>query len=377
MVQKTLLAERFTALDVFRGLTICFMIIVNTSGNGATTYWPLLHADWNGFTPTDLVFPSFLFAVGNAMSFGINRWKTMSQTQVLTKIFKRTLLIFLIGYLMYWFPFFKLDAQSHLILSPISNTRIMGVLQRIALCYGIGALLVYYLGTKKSMLISVSLLIIYWILLLVFGDTGAEFTKTGNAVLKLDTWALGLKHLYTGEGFPFDPEGILSTLPAVFNVVAGYAAGIYLQKNGKNFNGLAKFFAVGAGLVLLAYFWNFLMPINKKLWTSSFATLTVGLDTMLIALIVYFIDLKGLKTGTNFFLVAGKNPLFIYLMSELGVTIMWLIQIGKSPLKPWLYEHVFVYAGDYFGAFLFAVWWMLTCWFVGYLLDKRKIYIKI
>ena len=141
---------RFTALDIFRGLTVCFMIIVNTSGNGATTFWPLQHADWNGFTPTDLVFPSFLFAVGNAMSFVMKRWETMKQSEVLFKIFKRTALIFLAGYLMYWFPFFKIDAQFHVLFSPVSHTRIMGVLQRIALCYGIVALMVYYLGTKKT-----------------------------------------------------------------------------------------------------------------------------------------------------------------------------------------------------------------------------------
>ncbi len=200
---------RFTSLDIFRGLTICFMIIVNTSGNGDTTFWPLKHADWNGFTPTDLVFPSFLFAVGNALSFVMKRWQTMTQQEVLFKILKRTALIFLAGYLMYWFPFFKIDAQSHLMLRPIDNTRIMGVLQRIALCYGIVALMVYYLGTKKTIWLGVISLLAYWALLLIFGEPGAEFTKHGNAVLRLDTLLLGTNHLYRGEGFPFDPEGVL------------------------------------------------------------------------------------------------------------------------------------------------------------------------
>lgn len=370
-------SPRFTALDVFRGLTVCFMIIVNTSGNGATTYWPLKHADWNGFTPTDLVFPSFLFAVGNAMSFAMNRWKTMQQKDVLLKIFKRTLLIFVIGYLMYWFPFFRLDANSHLILSPISQTRIMGVLQRIALTYGISALLVYYLGTRKTVGIGVALLFVYWALLLIFGAPGEPFSKTGNAVLRLDTWVFGIPHLYTGEGFPFDPEGLLSTLPALFNVIIGYAVGVFLQKKGKEQKALFKLFGLGAILVIIAFGWNFIMPVNKKLWTSSFATLTVGFDAMIIALIVYLIDLKGMKRGTHFFLVAGKNPLFIYLLSELGVTILWMIHIGNEPVMRWLYTHIFVFAGDYFGAFLFAIWWMLTCWLAGYILDRKKIYIKI
>ena len=377
MTKTNLPFQRNTALDVFRGLTVCFMIIVNTSGNGDTTYWPLKHADWNGFTPTDLVFPSFLFAVGNALSFVTNRWQTMKQLEVLMKIFKRTFLIFLIGYLMYWFPFFKLDAQSHLILSPISNTRIFGVLQRIALCYGISALLLYYLGTRKTIWIGIASLLLYWLILLLFGESGAEFSKHGNAVLSFDTWLIGINHLYRGEGFPFDPEGIISTMPALFNVIAGCIVGLFLQEKGKNLRDILRLIAVGAVFILIASFWNELLPVNKKLWTSSFALLTVGLDCILIAIIVYLIDFWGLIKGTYFFMVAGKNPLFIYLVSELGVTIMFLIKIGNESLFRWLYSHIFVYAGDYFGAFLFSVWWMLTCWFVGYLLDRKKIYLKI
>jgi predicted acyltransferase len=370
-------SQRFLALDIFRGLTVCFMIIVNTSGNGATTYWPLKHADWNGFTPTDLVFPSFLFAVGNALSFVMKRWETMPQKKVILKIFKRTFLIFLIGFLMYWFPFFKLDAQLHILSFPFSETRIMGVLQRIALCYGISAFLVYGLGTKKTLWIGALTLPLYWLLMQVFGAEGAEYTKMGNAVLRLDTWLFGINHLYMGERFPFDPEGVLSTLPALFNVIAGYAAGLFLQKNGKSSRGLLQIMLVGLFFVLIAVGWNELMPINKKLWTSSFALLTTGLDLILIGIIVYVTDILKFRKGTNFFLVAGKNPLFIYLLSELGIIVLWMIHIGKDPLFQWIYNHVFVYAGEYFGAFLFAVWWMLTCWLAGYLLDRKKIYIKI
>lgn len=370
-------ADRFTALDVFRGLTVCFMIIVNTSGNGATTYWPLLHADWNGFTPTDLVFPSFLFAVGNAMSFVMKRWQTMAASEVLWKILKRTFLIFLVGYLMYWFPFFRIDAQSNLIAAPISHTRIMGVLQRIALCYGLVALMVYYLGTKRTVLVGAFSLFIYWILLLVFGDAGAEFSKTGNAVLKLDSMTLGVNHLYLGEGFPFDPEGILSTLPALFNVIVGYAVGAFLQKKGKTYESLTKILLLGIGLLLIAYCWNPLFPVNKKLWTSSFAVLTVGLDCVLLAVIIYVMDFLEITNGSKFFLVTGRNPLVIYLLSELGVTIMFMIHVGNESLFKWIYNHIFVFAGDYPGAFLFSVWWMLTCWLVGYLLDRKKIYIKL
>jgi predicted acyltransferase len=370
-------SERNIALDIFRGLTICFMIIVNTSGNGDTTYWPLKHADWNGFTPTDLVFPSFLFAVGTSLAFVLQRWKTIGQSEVVMKITKRTFTIFIIGFLMYWFPFFRLDNQLHIIAAPLSDTRIMGVLQRIALCYGISALLVYFLGLRKTLGIALFILPFYWALLWFFGADGAQYTKTGNAVLKLDVWALGANHLYTGEGFPFDPEGILSTIPALFNVIAGYAAGTFLQQKDRQSKVLLYLTTIGLGMILTATLWNEILPVNKKLWTSSFALLTVGLDFLLISLIVYVVDILHFQKGAKFFLVAGKNPLLIYLMSELGVTVLWMIRVNGEPLFHWLYTHIFVYAGNYFGAFLFAIWWMLTCWLLGYILDRKKIYIKI
>ena len=353
------------------------MIIVNTSGNGATTYWPLMHADWHGFTPTDLVFPSFLFAMGNALSFVMKRFDTMKQSEVLWKIIKRMILIFLIGYLMYWFPFFRLDNQSHLVFSSISHTRIMGVLQRIALSYCIVALLAYYLGTKKTIFIGVLCLFAYWVLLISFGMSGDELSKTGNAVLRLDTWLFGLNHLYTGEGFPFDPEGILSTLPALFNVIGGYAVGRFLQKSPKSYEGLSKLLLVGIVLLFIAYCWNSSFPVNKKLWTSSYAVLTVGLDCLILGIIVYLTEFSGKFGNAHFFLVFGKNPLFIYLLSEIGVTVMWFIHIGNKPLFAWLYQNVFCLAGLYFGAFLFSIWWMLMCWSVGYFLNKKKIYIKL
>src|ERR1035437_5710257 len=171
-------SQRFLALDVFRGMTICFMIIVNTPGSGAAAFAPLEHATWHGFTPTDLVFPSFLFAVGNAMSFSLDKYRMVSDAAFLRKIFKRTLLIFLLGYLMYWFPFFRLDAEGSVASAPIGNTRIMGVLQRIALCYFFASLLIHYLSAKKVIIVSVILLIGYWFLLLLFGDTSQPFSRS-------------------------------------------------------------------------------------------------------------------------------------------------------------------------------------------------------
>src|SRR4051812_14113396 len=370
--------QRFLALDIFRGMTVCFMIIVNTPGNGHTTYSPLLHAQWHGFTPTDLVFPSFLFAVGNAMSFVMNKWDTMQQSQVLWKILKRTALIFLLGYLMYWFPFFKLDRQHNVIAFPMAETRILGVLQRIALAYGIAALLIYYLKPKAAAIIAAAILILYWPVMMYFGDATDPLSLTGNAGLRLDKWLMGDKHLYHGEGIPFDPEGWLSTLPAVANVIGGFLVGRFVQRKGKSYETLAKLLLAGCVLICIAYFWDISFPINKKLWTSSFVLYTVGLDCVILSAVMYVIDFLNKNNWTYFFQVFGRNPLFIYLLSELLVVGLYMIRVDpKTSLYSWLYTNIFSNAGAYFGSLLFAVSYMLVCWLAGYWLDRRKIYVRV
>ena len=371
--------QRFLALDVLRGMTVCFMIIVNTPGSGATSYAPLNHAHWNGFTPTDLVFPTFMFVVGNALSFVMKKWEGLSDARVIGRIFKRALIIFLLGYFMYWFPFVHWNANHELEANPIAHTRIMGVLQRIALGYLFAALMIRYLKPATVYRLSIIFLLLYWLILLLFGDTGDPYNMLTNAGTKLDMWLFGANHLYHGEGVPFDPEGVLSTLPAIANVTFGYAAGKWIQEKGKTYEGLAKLLLVGAIAVALALAWNPVFPINKKLWTGSFVLLTVGIDCILLAALTYVIDFLQRTKWTYFFQVFGKNPLFIYLLSELGATLLWFIHLGEThqPLHAWLYENIFRHAGLYFGSFLFAVAFMLSCWLIGYVLDRRKIYVRV
>jgi len=369
--------QRFLALDVFRGMTICFMIIVNTSGS-KFTFSPLEHAHWHGFTPTDLVFPSFLFAVGNAMSFVMSKWNAMSQSQVLGKIFKRTLIIFLCGYLLYWFPFYSVDSSHHLVFSPISHTRILGVLQRIALAYGIASLLIYYFKPKTVIGISIAILLLYWLVMMIGGDAPDPLSLTGNLGYKIDMWLMGPNHMYHGEGVPFDPEGWLSTLPAVVNVTFGYMVGKFIQEKGKTYEGLAKLLLLGSLLIVVGYFWDLSFPINKKLWTSSFVLYTVGIDCMILSAIIYMVDFRGKTRWTWFFTIFGKNPLFIYLVSEVGATIMDYIHPEPGTnLVSWLYTHIYQHAGLYVGSLLFAISWMLFCWLVGFYLDKKKIYVRV
>lgn len=370
--------ERFTALDVFRGLTICFMIIVNAPGSGADVWAPLDHAAWFGFTPTDLVFPSFLFAVGNALSFSKKKFET--DGAFVGKIFKRTVIIFLLGYLMYWFPFFH-RVNGAWAFNPLAHTRIMGVLQRIALCYFFGALIVHYCSQKTAVIISALLLVGYWAFLILAGEPGKEFTMLGNAGTRLDIVLMGNDHLYHDKGGPvaFDPEGLLSTLPAIVNVIGGFLAGAFIQRKGKNYESVAKLLIYGVLFIALALFAGQFFPIAKKLWTSSFTLLTIGIDLAILGILIYIIEIKQVKQGTGFFLIFGRNPLAIYLLSELLLTTLQLIWVRPQlSFYDWInqvfYQQVFPGA---LGTLVFAVCYMMLCWLVAYLLDKRKIYIKI
>jgi predicted acyltransferase len=378
---KLPIQERFLALDVFRGMTICFMIIVNTPGSGADPFPPLEHATWHGFTPTDLVFPSFLFAVGNAMSFSLDKYRQISNATFLTKILKRTLLIFLLGYLMYWFPFFRLDANGSIAGAPIGNTRIMGVLQRIALCYFFASLLIHYLSAKKVVIVSLVLLIGYWVLLLLFGDTSQPFSMLGNAGLYLDKFLMGNNHLYHGEGIPFDPEGWLSTIPAIVNVIIGYYAGRFIQKNGRGYDTLARLMLAGSLFIFVALCWSMIFPINKKLWTSSFVLLTTGIDLIILPALIYVTEIKKWNkyNWPNFFLVFGRNPLFIYILSELLAVAFYMIRVTHRENLYGKINTVFfqAVAPGALGSFLFAIFYMLLCWSIGWWLNKRKIYIRV
>lgn len=364
--------HRYVALDVFRGLTICLMILVNAQGDHQYTYALLRHADWNGFTPADWVFPSFLFAVGNALCFAVKKWENMPQPQVLAKIFKRSGLLFLLGFLLYWFPFVSFWAGGHIALKPFGETRVMGVLQRIALCYCMAALLVYYLKDKGAFIVSAIILIAYYFILIWFGEPGHELSMTGNAGTRLDLWLLGANHMSHGEVTPFEPEGLLSTLPAIANVVAGYLAGRYIQQAGKTVKMLVRLLMTGSGLIALALCWNISFPINRNLWSSSYVLLTVGLDFIILAAIIYLIDFKRITRFSYFFEVFGKNALFIYLLSEMMAILMRGVH-----LYGFIYNHIFKFAGMYSGSLLFSIWFMFMCWLAGWWLNKRKIYIRV
>src|SRR5690606_15190546 len=290
------MTKRYYSLDVFRGATVALMILVNNPGTWEYLFSPLRHAEGHGLTPTDLVFPFFLFAVGNAMAFVMSRLKEAGDAVFWRKALKRTVLIFGIGFLLNWWPFVGWQGEELVLKEwvrsddPGRGVRIFGVLQRIAVAYCFASVIVYYLREKWVIAVSVILLLGYWLLCVLFG--GADpYSLEGWFGTSVDKQVLGVAHLYRGEGVPFDPEGLMSTLPAIVQVVVGYLTGRYLRGQGQVswlwprlrastdpiYKMLAGLFVVAALLALLGLFWGLEFPINKKIWTSSYVLYTSGL----------------------------------------------------------------------------------------------------
>lgn len=352
-------AARYQSLDVLRGLTVALMIIVNTPGDWGYVYTPLLHAPWHGFTPTDWVFPSFLFVVGNALAFTLPRYEGMGSNAVLAKIAKRSLTIIALGLLLCLLP--KLGA-------PLSEVRLPGVLQRIGLCFGIAALVLHYLGERGALVFSLVALLGHWLVMALFGDYSLE----GNAGRSIDLWVFGASHLYKGEGIPFDPEGLLGTLPATVNVIGGYFAGRYLREHGAATRTLGVLAVAGVVLSVLALCWAPLLPINKKLWTGSYVLLSSGTALLVLAALAWIIEVRGARRWTYFFEVFGKNTLFIYMLSQVAV-----IALDKTGTYAPLAAALQPVGSAKAASLAFALLFMFACWVVGYWLDKRKIYIKV
>lgn len=369
--------QRFLSLDILRGITIALMIVVNNPGSWAKIYAPFEHAAWAGFTITDLVFPTFLFVIGNAMSFSLGKYEVKGDKAFWKKVIKRTVLIFLIGSFMVAFPFVY-RGEDGFVLKDLSKMRIMGVLQRIALCYIFGSLIIHYLKIKKSIILSVVLLLGYWAILWFFGDHPNPYSLKNNAVLKLDLFLFPKENLWGGFGIPFDPEGILSTLPAIVNVIAGYVAGVFIQKSGNTLKTVVKLAIFGLLLLGIAQLWSLNFPIIKGVWTSTFVLYSTGWDLLILAALILIIEIAGFKKWTYFFQAFGRNPLFIFVISGLVVMLMALVSIDGTPLKAWLYKNLYLsWLTDYNASLLYAISFMLLMWLLGYWLDKKKIYVKV
>jgi predicted acyltransferase len=382
--------QRFYSLDVFRGATVALMILVNNPGSWGHIYPPLEHAPWHGCTPTDLVFPFFLFAVGNAMAFVMPKLEAAGEKTFWYKIVKRTFLIFFIGLFLNWFPFIKYDAAGNIVAKPFETLRIFGVLQRIALCYFFASVIVHYFKVRGAFIAGAILLLGYWFLCVVANPTD-PFSLAGWFGTAVDKNILGEAHMYKGEGVAFDPEGLMNTFAAIVQVIFGYLAGNYILQKGKTQEMLNGLFVAGAVLIVTGLAWKMVFPINKKIWTSSYTIYTTGLALLTLSVMIYLIEFKNAKGAwSHFFDVFGKNALFIFVMSGVLPRLMGLIRIkgainaaGKqlylSPFN-WFYEHVckpILPAEPRFGSLLYALLFIAMMWFFAWIMDKKKIYVRV
>jgi predicted acyltransferase len=364
--------SRLVSLDIFRGLTIAFMIIVNTPGSWTYVYPPLRHSEWHGCTPTDLVFPFFLFIVGVSMWYSFKKYGQEINGSSLFRILRRTVAIFAVGLFLAIFPNFGRD---------YSTLRIMSVLQRIALAYAIGALICLAINRYYLWMVVAVILLFYWGLLAFFGAAD-PYSLEGNFAAKVDAAILGVNHLYKGFGIPFDPEGLLSTLPAACTVIIGYYMGEIIGKGSASGKTVIKLILFGAAATGLGLLWNIVFPINKPLWTSSYVLYTAGIAMGVLAVIYYIADvLKFQKWGT-FFLVFGMNAIFAYFLAGIWTRLMLFIKIqsgvGKITLYNWIYEKLCVpLAGHMIGSLMFAVIQVLLIWGLTLILYRKKIMIRL
>ena len=387
--------QRFYSLDVFRGATVALMILVNNPGSWEHIYAPLEHAPWHGCTPTDLVFPFFLFAVGNALAFVMPRLEAGGTPAFLKKIFKRTLLIFLIGLFLNWSPFIRWQ-DDHIVFRHWVNpdhqengVRILGVLQRIALCYLFASLIIYFFKIRGAFVAAAIILLGYWVLCLV-NNPSDPFSIDGWFGTAIDEKILGIAHMYKGEGRAFDPEGLMSTLPAIAQVIFGYLAGQYIIQKGKTFEMTSHIFVAAVVLLFAGMCWGMVFPINKKIWTSSYVLYTSGLAIMILSVMIHLIELKNAKGFlTKFFDVFGKNPLFIFFLSGFLPRVLSLFRWidytdheGKpvyTSAFPWLNDHVCKNISSNLnnGSLLYAIIMILFYWSIVYWMDRKKLYIRV
>lgn len=356
---------RYLALDAFRGITIALMILVNTPGTWSHVYAPLLHADWNGATPTDLVFPFFLFIIGSAMFFSFKKSNFAANPEQFKRIIKRGFIMFFIGFMLNVIPF----------TTNIEDWRIMGVLQRIGIAYAIAACLVLILNRTGIFIVSAVILLAYWALLLSAGD--GALTLDGNIIRQFDLAILGANHMYSMRGVAFEPEGLLSTLPAVVNMLLGFELTRYLTSLEDKKSSVIKLTLIGGLAVGFGALWSLVLPINKSLWTPSYVIYTTGFACLLLAAFVWLIDIMKQVKLAEPLLVYGTNPLFVYVLSFLVVTLYLNINVGDSSMYAWLYQQLNSVFAPKLASFFFAFSHVALFWYVSLKLYQRKIFIKI
>lgn len=384
-------SSRLLSLDVLRGITIAGMIMVNNPGSWAYIYEPLGHAKWHGLTPTDLVFPFFMFIMGISTYISLRKYNFSWSKDAAFKIIKRTVLIYLIGLGLAWLSlsfrtyhslageemaFFPRFLQA---ISNFKNLRLLGVLPRLALCYGAAAIIGISIKHKHlPWLIFITLLGYFF--LLFFGK-GFEFSEE-NIIAVVDKAVLGVSHMYKDSGLALDPEGFISTIPSIAHVLVGFYCGMLIMQTKDNVERMQRLFIVGAILTFAGFLLSYGCPINKKIWSPTFVLATTGLASTLLALLIWIIDIKGKKRWSVFFESFGVNPLFIYVMAVVISILLGNIFIyyggDRMSIKGFLYGVCLQpYLGNYFGSLVYALLFVGLNWIIGNILYKKQIYIKL
>jgi len=381
--------KRLLSLDILRGITIAGMLLVNNPGTWSYIYRPLEHAEWIGLTPTDLVFPFFVFCMGVSMAFSLKKFNYKMSGPLLGKIVRRTVILFLIGWAVQWFghlvrglckgdPF--VEAVNNL-----DTLRYLGVFQRLALVYFFGSVCAV-LFKRKFIPWLVGIILVAYALILGLGN-GYEFSLD-NIIAQIDNSVLGTNHMYHesayGEQISFDPEGILSTLPCIAHVLIGYLVGRMILSVHNNPERVTTMLLWGTMLLLAGWLLQYGIPCGKKMWSSTFVMITCGMAMCIQAMLIHFVDIKGKKGGwARFFESFGVNPLALYLLGTILAILFGAIPIGHDAEGGNITIHSAVYNGlkwfcnEYMASALYAIAFVLLNWIIGHILYKKKIYIKI
>ena len=362
--------SRLVSLDVFRGITIAGMVLVNNPGTWEHIYWPLEHAHWHGWTPTDLVFPFFVFIIGVAIPLAFARRIESggSKRDLYLKIIRRTLIIFAIGLFLNGLPYFGL-----------AEYRIPGVLQRLAVCYFFASIIFLNTKVRTQIAIAIGLLIFYWLLVRLVpapGFAAGDLTKEGSLPSYVDRVVFG-KHVWA-QARVYDPEGLLSTIPAIATALIGVLTGTWLRTEKTRYEKAAGMFVVGAVCVAIGWAWNSFFPINKALWTSSYVLFTGGLALQFLSICYWLIDIQGYRRWAKPFEVFGLNAIALYVVADVIAMLLGVIKVGGAPLGGWIYDHVFAsWASPINASLAFAICFVLVCLGLMWILYNRKIFLKV
>lgn len=359
MASKT---GRLLSLDVMRGITIVGMIVVNNAG-GPLSYDSLRHSAWNGLTPCDLVFPFFLFIMGVTTYLSLSKNDFKASWPVIRKILWRAAMIILIGWALHWIELACKGAPWD-----FGRLRLTGVLPRIGLCFGAVSLMSLCMSRKSMAWTAVALLAVYTVLVCVFNGYTADETNF-NAIA--DRFLLGEAHLYHKS--PIDPEGLAGTISAVAHTIIGFCCGALIKSRKPLAERTVGLFAVGFMLMACGFLLMEWLPLNKRIWSPTFVLATTGLAALLLATLIYVIDMRGKRSWSVFFESFGVNPLFLYVLSELMAIIM-----SRFGNKKAVYEGILsVFPDPCLASAVYALAFMLIVGAIGYPLYRRRIYIKL